>query len=239
MTSLTRYYDNTILTGTIDEFLISARVISPVLYTVVGTFPSYTINGTSNPVLTLLVNVTYRFEMGTLVAFNDHPFIINSNPLDVTTDGTGVSFTPRSVGVFTYVCSYHPSMTGSLTVLSSSPSPYVSSPVLDGGSVPFRSGVGLLSITASRRDVSTSSDDIKATSNDVIKASGIPRVANAFRSTSDIWVRNPGHNARNAACVDVPAGSRVYIYILYFILCIMYFIFYIIYYIFIIIIYNI
>jgi len=83
-----------------------------------GTNQYYTINGQQNPTLYLIVDQTYTFDRS---ALSGHPFqITNASGFPVVaanTDNT-FTFTPSAVGTYTYVCTLHGTMTGSIIVQS-------------------------------------------------------------------------------------------------------------------------
>jgi hypothetical protein len=73
-------------------------------FTVVASYPTYTINGQANPGLTLLRGKTYTFSVNA----SSHPFYIKSiqgNPANAP-------------GTLYYDCSIHASMTGTITIVN-------------------------------------------------------------------------------------------------------------------------
>ena len=97
-------------------------------FSVVAAFPSYSINGASNPGLTLLRGATYTFA----VTSSGHPFYIKSVQGNTTANAfnTGVTGNGLQSGTLTfavptnapgtlfYNCSIHGSMTGTITIVN-------------------------------------------------------------------------------------------------------------------------
>lgn len=85
----------------------------------VGANQYYTINNQQDPTLYLIVGKTYTFDRS---ALSGHPFkITNAGGTDVVSPPSGTqpntfTFTPAEVGTYTYVCTLHSDMTGSIIV---------------------------------------------------------------------------------------------------------------------------
>ncbi len=97
-------------------------------FTVVASYPTYTINGLANPGLTLLRGKTYTFAVNA----SSHPFYIKSiqgitanNAYTNGVIGNGVetgtltfAVPANAPGTLYYDCSIHASMTGTITILN-------------------------------------------------------------------------------------------------------------------------
>ena len=74
-------------------FCVSAPNAFGADFTVVATFPTYTINGTGNPGLTLLRGTTYTFSVNA----TGHPFYIKTNQVNTTSDAYNNGVTGNGV----------------------------------------------------------------------------------------------------------------------------------------------
>jgi plastocyanin len=106
---------------------VAARMAQAADFTVVASFPTYTINGLSNPGLTLRRGTTYSFSINS----SGHPFYIKSVQGSTTANaftngvtGNGAqsgtltfSVPTNAPGTLFYDCSIHASMTGTITII--------------------------------------------------------------------------------------------------------------------------